>query len=294
MKNILYAIGSLLWIGTCMASDDFELFQSVRQNQPQVTSLSFQGKPQLTSLAPLKYFPNLKALRIQNCRNVKHLIPIIGTLTGLQKLYLEGNENYVYGMKQDISHLCRLHNLKTLSIIGESSQLQLIKPIVNLPIERLNLHSQYSIEDLELLQHMTKLQRLNLSQVFYDDERIYPSLFFLQSMKELTHLNLAACFMIEDLSPVWNCQELKSLILNGMDDRECKWSLNGIENLINIEELSLGDIYLCRELSYLKRFKRLKKLQVNCDLRKELEIIKSFTGSNVIVGDEVEFSDWNF
>ena len=90
MKHILYVIGSLIWMGTCMAAntpDDFELFQSVRQNQPQITSLSFCNRPQLTSLDPLKYFPNLRSLRIDRCQNVRHLIPTVSFLAaGLSSL----------------------------------------------------------------------------------------------------------------------------------------------------------------------------------------------------------------
>ena len=299
MKHILYVIGSLIWMGTCMAAnnpDDFELFQSVRQNQPQVTSLSFCNRPQLSSLDPLKYFPNLRGLRIQHCRNVKHLIPIIGTLTGLQKLYLEDNENYTYGMKQDISPFGELSNLKTLSLVGMWSQLKSIKPIVNLPIERLNLCGQHSIEDLDTLNQMTKMQRLNLAKVFFDDERTmpYPPLDFLNHMPDLTNLCLATCFMIEDLSPVWKCAKLVSLDLAGIDGRACKWNLNGIEKLINIEELILGDLHYYRDLSCLQELRKLKTLQVNCNNNEELERIHSVIGASVIVNDEAKFSSWGF
>ena len=292
MKHILYVIGSLIWMGTCMAAnnpDDFELFQSVRQNQPQVTSLSFCNRPQLSSLDPLKYFPNLRGLRIQHCRNVKHLIPILGTLKELHTLHLSSSGHVDDGIIQDISPLSGLHNLTFLSLNAWGRQVNSIKPIMKLPIKRLSLCRQHSIQDLDLLHHFTHIERLNLSQVFYDADRTtpYPSLDFLKYMKELTHLSLSACFMIDDLSPVWTCRKLQSLILSAIDEGDCKWNLNGIENLINIEDLGLGNLHYYRELSYLKGLKKIKKLQIYSDGTEKLALIKKFVGSNVMVGNEI-------
>lgn len=255
MKNILYAIGSLLWIGTCMAAsnpDDFELFQSVRQNQPHVTSLSFCDRPQLTSLDHLKYFPKLRSLRIESCTNIRHLIPTIGALTALYKLY------WWPSLETDLSSLSRLTTLKELSIPCNS--FKKIKSFTKLDLEVLNLSASTAIEDLEEIGSFNELKKLKLyNSLHFGSDNI--DIGFLRRNKKLTYLDIGLSDAISDLSPVYTLDQLTTLILGPMEYGSA--SLDGIQNLKRLENLNAGWLVRKEDLERMKDLPKLRKLY--CD-----------------------------
>jgi hypothetical protein len=228
MKPILYVIGSFFWMEISMAannSDDFELFQSARQNQPHITSLSFHNRDQLTSLDPLKYFPNLKSLWIVLCPNIRHLIPTVGALTALHTLY------WLPSSQTDLSSLSKLTTLKELSV--PCSPFNRIKPFINLNLEVLNLSACSFIEDLEEIGSFNELKKLKLNNsLHFGPDNI--DIGFLRKNKKLTYLDIGLSDAICDLSPVYTLDQLTTLILGPMEYRA---SSDGIQNLKQLESL---------------------------------------------------------
>lgn len=275
-------------MGTCMAAntpDDFELFQSVRQNQPQITSLSFCNRPQLTSLDPLKYFPNLRSLRIDRCQNVRHLIPTVSFLAaGLSSLSIP------FSSVVDLDGMQNLKELEVFNVCGYDSQIQSVKHLIGLPLRYLNLGGKSQVRDLEYIQLFPRLERLNLSGVFFNENINYPPLTILSSLNCLTHLDLSIGPMINDLSPVFKINTLESLILTGMQKKTA-----GIENLKNIEYLALG--MLCNNLdpSCFSKFSKLKKIQASPYSEEKLAMLKKHLDPQVeITEQEDDFPGWDW
>lgn len=294
MKNIMYIIGILLCLVTCKAAnipDDFRLFQSVRQNQLQVTSLFFHRRPQLTSLDQLKYFPNLKSLRIAMCFDVRHLIQTISHLApGLQLLSLR-LVNFT-----DLSGLQNLKELEILDMPHFMEDLQPMEKLIDLPIKYLNLSGRSQLKGLEYIQHLSRLERLGLQRVFYNENMNYPSLDFLSPLKRLTHLNLSNGCMIEDISPLANLSSLQSLNLGGVSPFKCtrEQSLAVVSKLKNLEYLALGMMYYSQDLSYLSNFPKLKELQANPSCDREMSRLRGYLPSRVEIVKYANFPGWEW
>lgn len=293
MKYILYIIGSFLWMGTCTASDDFDLFQSARQHQPHVTSLTFRGRPQLTSLDQLKYFPKLQSLRIVRCNNIQHLIPTVGLLaTGLKKLTLPA-ANVV-----DLKDLGSLKELEILDVSNFKENIHSLETLIDLPIKYLNLSGRSQLKDFECIQHMSHLERLGLGGVFSSENVSPPRLDFLRPLKGLTHLDLANGCMIEDIYPISTLTSLRSLNLNMVSAYKCNrsQSLAVISKLNNLEYLALGRLFYPGNLSYLSSLPKLKKLQAYIfnDSESELRRIRGHLPRDAEIVKYVTLQSWGW
>lgn len=136
-----------------------------------------------------------------------------------------------------LQELKQLSTLKMQALHIESS----IKPLVPLShLKSLSLRHSVFIKDLDSLGGLSRLEELDLYGGFFDYDKDN-TLDFLRQNKKLTYLNIGcSSFNINDLSPVFSLEKLKTLILSPND--YCLDSLEGIENLQDLEVLDVGSL----------------------------------------------------
>lgn len=211
----------------------------------EVTALELEYG-ELTSLADIKYFPNLKyqylALTMAELENVDEL----ATLPKLKSLKLEACEI------EDASAVWELHNLSRLEIcfssLGGKKQLNKLNQLKRLTLSFMDLPEWTSMSELNDLEELTlqecgltdisflcpikKLRRINLSQNLITDISV------LQQMENLE----SVCLWnnkITDLSPLRNLPKIKRLWIgmNPIDWSKC--SLGDLECITKVVELSV-------------------------------------------------------
>ena len=172
---------------------------------------------EFSTLEDLKEFPNLQALRLNECTVNDNTA--LGELTNLEKLQLDE-----YSI-DSLDLLKNLTSLKSLTIQGaEFADLQALKDLTNL--EELYLPNN-DIEYIDALEGMTNLEEL----VLYGNR--IKNISALSKLKNLKILKLGGN-LIEDVEPLINLKNLTELSLQD----------NPIKNVQVLENLTGTDIKL--------------------------------------------------
>lgn len=260
----------------------------------EVTALELEHGER-TSLADLKYFPNLRhlALIMADLENLDEL----ATLPKLKSLKLEVCEI------EDASAVWELHNLSRLEIcfssLGGRKQLSKLNQLKRLTLSFMDLPEWASMSVLDNLEELTlqecgltdisflspikKLRRINLSQNHITDISV------LQRMENLESVCLWGN-KITDLSPLRILPKIKRLWLgmNPIDWSRC--SLGDLECIPNIVELSVDEtgpgnsmiacakrvkrLYLggknCTDISFLKELKNVEIAELAASAVKDI------------------------
>ena len=172
---------------------------------------------EFSTLEDLKKFPDLRALRLNEC--IVDDNTVLGEMTNLEELQLDQ-----YAM-DSLDLLENLTSLKSLSIQGaEFSDLQALKNLTN--IEELWMPNN-NIENIDALEGMTNLEEL----VLYGNR--IKNIAALSKLYKLKILKLGGN-LIEDVEPLMNLKNLEKLSLGD----------NPIKNVQLLENLTGTDIDL--------------------------------------------------
>lgn len=172
---------------------------------------------EFSTLEDLKKFPDLRALRLNEC--IVDDNTVLGEMTNLEELQLDQ-----YAI-DSLDLLENLTSLKSLSIQGaEFSDLQALKSLTNM--EELWLPNN-NIENIDALEGMTNLEEL----VLYGNR--IKNIAALSKLYKLKILKLGGN-LIEDVEPLMNLKNLEKLSLGD----------NPIKNVQLLENLTGTDIDL--------------------------------------------------
>lgn len=244
--------------------------------------------------APLiEQFTNLKSITLNGCENFR--IDMIKNMTGLESLELP------YTSISDLSGIDVLSNLKVLDI--NSTEVTTLTEVAKLSkLENLNIYDT-KIHDLSPLSGMTSLKELNISRVCYNELIDISPIYNLSGLETL---NLDTCSIsdVDFLKNMSGMTSLKSLNLSSVRcggtnsvDNGLK-NLSGIENLTNLEELTITgyteDIGLLGSLTKMKNLymtstkldnieplkcmTQMEELTIKCDNVSDISMLSGMTG----------------
>lgn len=244
-----------------MVGDD--IFQHVKTPQLQIERLTFSLHHYPVSLDNLKYFPNLCFLQILAGNKLRSLAPLVAVAHSLKFLQLDrlgcpserGEEPKDDTSLDPLGSLTQLSALR-MEALGLTSS---IKPLVSLKqLKVLNLRHSVFLRDLNSVGALHQLEKLNLYGGFFRHDKDN-TLDFLRENTELTHLNIGFSNSIDDLSPVFSLNKLKTLLLSPADYTVD--SLSGIENLRDLEVLDVGGLMYTMPWPYNSKLVNEEKMQ---------------------------------
>ena len=269
----------------------------INKKLEQIDSLDLiapEGKnAKLTSLKELRYFKNLKHLRIKNycVENLEDL----KFLSQLKSLDLSYNEI------DDISDLKALENLEKLNL--ESNSIYDISPLSELvKLKELNLKKN-TIGNVSGLASLVKLEELDLSQNPISEIQALKTLRNLKfldikgnnRLEDRYKLDFKMCILKNINMQLFNyikslnikcdkdIDELKTLNLALSDKENPELEhLNGIELFENLEELSLKNQAIV-DLHPTLKLQKLKKLDLEGTKIKNLDELPNFNSLKTIV-----------
>lgn len=238
--------------------DDYHMFKRTTSLNYTVHTLKIKGRSDLTSLAPLRYFPNLTHLHIEACFNIRNLSQGIGYVSpSITKLSLVG-----LGLI-NAKAIAALSSLQSLNLESNLS-LTSISGLERLPeLKQLNLTNCSSIKNFPILGELKKLEKLSLASISSNGHgRPFPSSthFFSELGESLEYLDINACTAIRDLSVIRELKRLKYLGVSG-NDYLCASNFSHIQSLGELEYLSLGQLFPISFYYFLKNMPKLKEVK---------------------------------
>jgi Leucine-rich repeat (LRR) protein len=186
-------------------------------DMPDLEKVWLRNNDLLTDITPLAGLKKLSSLIITRCPNIESLEPL-SSLTDLKYLTLEHNNNYDYSalvpLRQleglsiythglDLSHIGQLHSLKSLSLYTDSdATIKNINELQNLVnLEKLEIYSLDNL-DISWMSSLRNLTELDMEFCTIDD--ISP----LASLPNLVNIDLTSC-RIKDIAPLLNSNSIK-------------------------------------------------------------------------------------
>ncbi len=216
--------------------------------------LNLDDNPEITDLSSLSGLTNLKVLRIQHT-GVSDLSPI-ADLTGLTELYLANPE------VSDLTTISGLTNLTELWLDDgntHSSEIVDLSPLSGLiNLQRLTLPSTPDYTDLSPLSALTELRELRMMGVHDSGANSIDSLEFLKNMTKLEKLSIVVRNV--DLSPLQNLTNLQQLSLAA--DKTHAEDLALFSGMTSLEELVIRGDSMCSasDMTALSGLTKLQKL----------------------------------
>ena len=219
-----------------------------------LVELNLDDNPEITDLSSLSGLTNLKVLRIQHT-GVSDLSPI-ADLTGLTELYLANPE------VSDLTAISGLTNLTELWLDDgntHSSKIVDLSPLSGpINLQRLTLPSAPDYADLSPLSALTELRELRMMGIHDSGANSIDSLEFLKNMTKLEKLSIVVRNV--DLSPLQNLTNLQQLSLAA--DKTHAEDLTLFSGMTSLEELVIRGDSMCSasDMTALSGLTKLRKL----------------------------------
>jgi len=209
----------------------------------------------LAGLPNLKKWPKLRGVSLSGMNQIVHAQQI-------EQLTIAGTIDVALTELESIGRLQNLTHLELQNIDITDGWLQCLSSLQKL--EYLNLFDTEVVgHGLEHLNGLSSLQRLDIFYTYIDDRKPTPSLAALKELSNLRHLQIGGHFSPEDLAPLSELKQLRSLRLwgGGFSNDSTARTLG---ELTNLTQLTLSDncVISDKGAEALARLPQLKRVAV--------------------------------